>query len=140
MTNNSEAILDIQFLARRYNELDQLTYSVSRDSLDASILALEENDKFKSEIEHLKEEVDYYKNECCLQNHINNELKSELEQSIKLPCKTGDTLFSIENGIVEEFKAKSLSHIFALITFNRFGDTVFLNEKDAYSELKSGVE
>lgn len=52
---NSEAIVDLQFLARRFEDLDQLTYSINRESLDLSILALEENDKLKAENERLKE-------------------------------------------------------------------------------------
>ena len=52
---NSEAIVDLQFLARRFEDLDQLTYSINRESLDLSILALEENTKLKAEIDRLKE-------------------------------------------------------------------------------------
>lgn len=52
---NSEAIVDLQFLARRFEDLDQLTYSINRESLDLSILALEENTKLKAENERLKE-------------------------------------------------------------------------------------
>ena len=51
---NKEAILDMQFLARRYEELDQLTYSINRESLDLSIMALQENTKLKTDIEQLK--------------------------------------------------------------------------------------
>ena len=69
----------------------------------------------------------------------NHQLKSELEQSVKLPCKVGDVLFSIESEHVEEFKVKSLSHIVTLLEFNRFNDTVFLTKKEAEQSLKGQV-
>lgn len=58
---NEEAILDLQFLALRYDELDQLRYSINVESLDIAIIALEENTKLKVEIEQLKIENEKYK-------------------------------------------------------------------------------
>ena len=80
---NEEAILDLQFLARRYDELDQLCYSINVESLDIAINSIQENAKLKAEIEqwqstNLKLVCELTRIEC--ENH---QLKSELEQSIK---------------------------------------------------------
>ena len=83
------------------------------------ISALEENSKLEAEIERLK---------------------AELEQSVKLPCKVGDKLFSIENGYIEEFKVRSLNHIVNLIEFSRFDETVFFTREEAEQSLKGQVK
>lgn len=69
-----EVIQDLQFLARRYNELDQLCYSVNRESLDLSIIALEENDKLKTQIDSL--EIDNLKNKQNSETYLNLYLAS----------------------------------------------------------------
>ena len=46
--SEKEALQDIQFLARRYNDLDQLNYSVKQESLDMAIQALEEIQQYRA--------------------------------------------------------------------------------------------
>ena len=47
MTEN-EAIKDIQFLARRYDDLQEVNMSVSQESLDIAIQALEEIQQYQA--------------------------------------------------------------------------------------------
>ena len=67
---NEEAILDLQFLARRYEEFDQICHLINGESLNIAISALDfnklveseqENTKLKVEIEQLKIENEKYK-------------------------------------------------------------------------------
>lgn len=49
-----EAIKDIQFLARRYEDLKEVKFSVLQESLDAAIQSLEIQEKLKQWIENYK--------------------------------------------------------------------------------------
>ena len=42
-----EAIQDLQFLARRYEELDQVCYSVKRESLDVAIITMQKYEELQ---------------------------------------------------------------------------------------------
>lgn len=64
-----QVLQDLQFLARRYEELDQVKYAINRESLDQSILALLENNKLKEEIEQLKSVIDKYEQLSDLDIH-----------------------------------------------------------------------
>ncbi len=57
--SEKEALQDIQFLARRYNDLDQLNYSVKQESLDMAIKALEEIQQYRAigTVEELQKSV-----------------------------------------------------------------------------------
>jgi hypothetical protein len=64
---------------------------------------LEENDKLKAEIEKLDAIVKTYRklyidtiDERAILIIRIEQLKSELEQSIKLPCKVGDTIYLLD--------------------------------------------
>ncbi len=52
--SEKEALQDIQFLARRYNDLDQLNYSVKQESFDMAIQALEEIQQYRAFEQRLK--------------------------------------------------------------------------------------
>ena len=91
---------------------------INLDEFDIAINSIQENTKLKAEIE---------------------QLRTELEQSVKLPCKVGDKLFTTENGYVEEFKVRSLNHIVSLVEFSRFNETVFLSREEAEQSLKGRV-
>lgn len=83
-----------------------------------AIFALEENDKLKAEIEQLKSEneqlkisdeskeqssIDYYNLYRQALNEI-EQLKSELEKSVRLPCKVGDIVYIV--GKCKDFPPK----------------------------------
>ena len=55
-----KAIRDIQFLARRYDELPDVNYSVSLESLDVAILSILELQKYRTlgTLEEVKEAVE----------------------------------------------------------------------------------
>ena len=69
MMTNSEMCIDALKLCKKTR-----MFIPANEYLDTAISALEENDKLKTEIE---------------------QLKSELEQSVKLPCKVGDKAWCI---------------------------------------------
>ncbi len=55
------------------NNLDKSNKEISDKWMVLNI----ENIELKAEIKQLKEDTDYYKEECCLVNHICDELKAE---------------------------------------------------------------
>ena len=82
----------------------------------------------------------------CLNKLAHYEDMEEQGRLIDLPCKVGDTVFSIENAgdvdnekwIIEPFKIMSLHHIAQLIENNKFGEDygVFLTRTEAEAKLK----
>lgn len=120
-------------------------HSTRKDIAQIWISALEENDKLKVEIE---------------------QLKVELEQSVRLPCKVGDALFGycstfgqiLEYGldyvVIDEKKpiysisaySKQIGDCMQEcideleIEYSDFGKTVFLSREEAEQLLKGGAE
>ena len=133
---NSEMCIDALKLCKKTR-----MFIPSNDILEIAISALEENDKLKAEIE---------------------QLKSELEQSIKLPCKVGDVVYRVNGKIIpmtiesvliknrngnilmridcieNEFKGE-FSYISDNIQ-NDIGKRVFLTREEAEQHLKGKVE
>lgn len=121
------------------------------------------NDKQRKEIEQLKERIEIKDNNFELYSYALDEieqLKAELEQSVKLPCKIGDNYVLVFNSYGELFITKGweLSEITIIKddvildfycsttmeeeerSLNSFGKTIFYTEKEAERALKGGVE
>lgn len=98
---NSEAIEQLKFLKKVDFHVD------TKESCDIAISALEENTKLKAEIEQLKEDYnvlarqyDNVENSSIRYYNEVKQLKSELEQSVKLPCKVGDIVYRVNGKII----------------------------------------
>lgn len=80
------------------------THGINRavSALNKAKSALQENTKLKAEIEQLKERLEIKDNNFELYSDALDEierLKSELERSVKLPCKVGDTIYKIPSNV-----------------------------------------
>lgn len=137
------------------------------DACKLAIKALEENDKLKAKIDILKEknfgqslQLAKWKDEYADLKAETEQLKAELEQSVKLPCKVGDTVYyhktlcdEESTIVVDEFAVKHYE-IYPLqkfitneyghrLNFKGFGKTVFLTRVEAekaLAEMESGNE
>ena len=90
--------------------------------MENAIKALQENDKLKAEIE---------------------QLKSELEKSIKLPCKIGDIVYReiIQHDSYDDSEYKVISACnFRFDMIDKIGKTIFLIREEAEQHLKGKVE
>ncbi len=101
MTEN-EAIKDIQFLARRYDDLQEVNMSVSQESLDMAIQALEEIQQYRAigTVEKIKEELDRLRNDNECQG-----LYFTLEERKALAKQSRELSEYKQIGTIEEFKA-----------------------------------
>jgi regulator of replication initiation timing len=75
-----------------------------------AISVFEENTKLKADVERLKEEIEQWQSTnlelVCELTRIeceNNQLKSELEQSVKLPLTNADKIRSMSDGELSEY-------------------------------------
>lgn len=106
-----------------------------RSALRASIKNTYENETLTSKIKRLEK--------------INNELKLELQQSIKLPCKVGDKIYEIFCGKVNEYEIEkmndvlievkhieALDHTLSAFHSRHLGKDVFLTKEEAEIALK----
>lgn len=118
----------------------------ANNAIDMSIQAIQENDKLKAEIEQLKEDC---KDEMSMANEYTEimvnqrkeieRLKSELEQSIKLPCKVGDIVYReiIQHDSYDDSEYKVISACnFRFDMIDKIGKTVFLSREEAEQTLK----
>lgn len=84
--SEKEALQDIQFLARRYNDLDQLNYSVKQESLDMAINAIEEIQQYRAidTVEECREAVERMKPKKPVKVHDMEDLAHTC--FIECPC------------------------------------------------------
>lgn len=132
------------------------------EAKNIAISALEENAKLKAEIERIKNES-HRRSDMFLQEI--EQLKEELEKSVKLPCKVGDALFgycsafgqileySLDSVIVEEIETIYCISAWSRrigeyptecldeleIQYSDFGKTIFLTREEAEQSLKGKV-
>ena len=170
---NEEAIKILEDITWNSNGRYEVTDML--DTRNLSIQALQENTKLKAEIEILKESREYlfgsienYKDMIIKLESEIDQLKSELEQSVRLPCKLKDTVYEVvkcNNGIVRIFemkvcnvceygsfhngsKKKFVWNIYmedekgfgySYGTFYDFGKTIFLTREEAEQSLKGAI-
>lgn len=149
-----------------------LTYRDAKLFLEASskmVIILEENTKLKSEIEELNKRLDVKETLLILQETTMSmlssdkdtfihkyqnakaeieQLKSELEQSVKLPCKVGDTIYTtnwirnkVFSNVVTGFEVYKDDIYIATydshkISMKNIGLHLFLSREEAEQSLK----
>lgn len=118
------AVSDIQFLSRRYNELDDVNYSVSQESLDLSIQALMENEEYHKlgsieEINSKFEELERWHTDV-----INERIKNPFAYTSTLVCHNCDH----KDEYIEEleFEVKELNKKIEALE----SELIFLREKE----------
>ena len=121
-----------------------------------------ENTKLKADNERLKENFETLSKQYCNVENSSiryynemKQLKAELEQSVKLPCKVGDNLFEANDDINEviEYTIKNMDEIMielvpskeyaswlSKITSKHIGNLVFITREEAEQALKSKGE
>ena len=132
-------------------ELKENIYQLNNDCAGLS----QENELFKSEINKLKSRLENQRNYIKELRNSYKDLETELEQSVKLPCNVGDTVYDllIEDIIELEViainigmrkKQNSLvviskNDIGTNLTFELvdFGKTVFLTREEADKALET---
>lgn len=140
-------------------------HSTRKDIAQIWIEALEENDKLKAEIEQLKNDLNNEREWIAKFKTDYEQLKSELEQSVRLPCKIGDALFcycsafgQILEYVLDYVVIDEKNTIYSIsayskqigdcmqecldeleIEYSDFGKTVFLSIKEAEQHLKGKV-
>ena len=130
---NEEAIENLENDIKRYSkkEFDENTSSLGLQAV----------------LKHRKEKLESYKiaiNSIRENTNLkaeNEELKSELEQSIKLPCKVGDIIYVVYNvkgrkSIISENK---FTLKYYMDNINYFGKTIFLTREEAEQSLKNNL-
>lgn len=117
------------------------------------------NEKLKSEIEVLEQNIIDSANETYSLQKLNNELltneikqlKAELEQSVKLPCKVGDKVYTTNWSNTQKYEHKVtgiitcndtiLLETYDSCTLNleNLGTHLFFSEEEAEQALKGGA-
>ena len=127
---NEEAIKNLENDIRRYSkkEFDENTSSLG----------------LKAVLKHRKEKLESYKiainsiQENTKLKAENEELKAELEQSIKLPCKAGDIVYTVYNvkGREPVISENKFTLKYYADNINYFGKAIFLTREEAEDKLK----
>lgn len=97
MTNSESIIIDLEGIANILIREDLCSIT----PIEKAISALKENDKLKAEVEQLKQNIIDGANDTYSLQKLDHELltkeieqlKSELEQSVKLSCRVGDDIY-----------------------------------------------
>ena len=113
---NEEMCLDALELCKKTR-----IFIPSNEILDVAINSIQENTNLKAE---------------------NEELKAELEQSIKLPCKAGDIVYTVYNvkGREPVISENKFTLKYYADNINYFGKTIFLTREEAEERLKEMSE
>lgn len=112
--------------------------------------ALRENEELKTELEkyHNIEELSGYdigevvnglSGEILRLKDEIEELKAELEQSIKSPCKVGDNVFEVLRNKITKQKVVGISIGNVFEDYEDFGDAIVLHTQERIFEGKSSV-
>lgn len=122
---------------------------INLDEFDIAINSIQENAKLKAENEQLKENYDalakqYSNVENSSIRYYNElkQLKSELEQSVKLPCKLGNIVYKeiIQHDSYNDSEYKIISAVcFRLDMLDKIGKSVFLTREEAEQSLKNKI-
>ena len=140
---------------------DEMVYQEPEPyAIEFAINSIQENAKLKAEINRSNGKSEMYRDmaDSFCNSNIKlkaeiNQLKSELEQSVKLPCKVGDTIYETFDGKINDWVIERISDVVIelkekepfmdnrLVSFvsKSFGKFVFLTQEEAEQSLKGQV-